>query len=207
MARHAAHGISDDKKTKTRHKRADIKSSRHQDNRAKTQSTHTSAVRSQQSKRAVSSRVVRTDEKPKGKGFIIFMAVACVVIAIVAGTFLYFRLSNEPYKNTDSHSNTSAETVDGQETELTVVTVSGTIIEYNSEELNSVEELENRIKAEQNPMVSLINISADSNVYNQVVTVLNKHGSHYEFMDESNTNPSISTTESTVPEDAEISID
>lgn len=130
-------------------------------------------------------------KKEKGKGVVIAVAIIAVIIAVAAGTFIYFNgiPALDVKENTEDIQTTTAI----HET-LVVVTVTDNVITYNSEEIASALELERRISQEENPTLSLVNVGADIDTYNAVATVLNKYGGTYEMMDKKNTNPSIAET-------------
>lgn len=133
------------------------------------------------------------EDKPRGKGIIIAVAVICVIVAFCVGITIY---SNGKKGSGDTSGTPSATDVDnnvsrGEISDLAVVTVSGKKIQYNSKNIKDAQELDEILKDVKDPTLSLINIDADINTYNSVAKVLNRHGGKYELMDENNTSPSI----------------
>lgn len=134
-----------------------------------------------------------------GKGIFIAIALVLVAVLCVAGVFLLLNKNEEDSTYIKSTEPATTESIVQEESQsqqdihetLVVVTVSENVITYNGEELISALELEKRLSQEENPTLSLVNIDADTDIYNAVAKVLNKFGGSYELMDEQNTNPSI----------------
>jgi hypothetical protein len=180
MAKHAAHGIVEEKPKKAKKQR---------DKGEKQAVTYRAKKTSHSSHKG-------TKEGSKGKWVIVFVAVVCVIVAVALGTGIYFKgLNNVNGTATGDTAVTNVVQETENQSELVVITVEGSSIQYNGEEIASAEILEEKIAKENNPTFSLINLSADADIYNSVATILNNHGAGYELMDENNTNPSISTTQ------------
>lgn len=180
----AKHGLIEEKPKKSKRKK-----------KANASHSHSEAYSYKDKSQKVYNSHKSKNNKPKGKGVIIFVAVACVVVAGALGTAMYFKGLNN--LNSASTADTAVATDNNEETtehsDLVVITVEGESIAYNGEEVESPQSLKEKLDKEENPTFSLINLSADAEVYNSVVTILNDFGAGYELMDDSNTNPSIST--------------